>query len=74
MDTCFSRCPLGLVEYLVAGAGAERVVFGSDCAFYSLTQQLGKIMGADLDDTAKKLILCDNAARILGAIRPPEPE
>ena len=65
MDTCFSRCPLGLVEYLVAGAGPERVVFGSDCTFYSLTQQLGKIMAARLDDTVKRLILCDNAERLL---------
>jgi predicted TIM-barrel fold metal-dependent hydrolase len=70
MDTCFSRCPLGLLEHLVAGVGAERVVFGSDCCFYSLTQQLGKVMAADLDEAAKRLIRFDNAARILGAIRP----
>lgn len=70
MDTCFSRCPAGLVEYLVVRAGAERVVFGSDCYFYSLTQQLGKIMAADLDEEALRLVLCGNAERILAASRP----
>lgn len=65
IDTCFSACRRGLVEYLVAGAGAERIVFGSDCYFYSLTQQLGKILGARLDDKIKQQILRDNAVGIL---------
>jgi len=69
VDTCYSRCPVGLVERLVAAAGPERVVFGSDCTFYSLTQQLGKIMAADLPDAAKRQILNGNAERILGAAR-----
>lgn len=66
IDTCFSACRRGLVEHLVAGAGADRIVFGSDCYFYSLTQQLGKILGAKLDDLTKQRILRDNAAGILG--------
>ena len=70
MDTCFSRCPLGLLEYLVKGAGADRVVFGSDCYFYSLTQQLGKVMAADLDEAVQRKVLFENAERILSAIRP----
>jgi len=57
------------VEYLVDGAGIDRVVFGSDCYFYSFTQQLGKIMGAKLDDAAKQQLLRGNAARILGRIQ-----
>ena len=72
IDTCFSRCPLGLVEHLVREAGPDRIVFGSDCYFYSLTQQLGKIMGADLDDTSLRMVLHDNAERILAASRLPE--
>ncbi len=69
MDTCFSRSPLGLVERLAASAGADRIVFGSDCCFYSLTQQLGKIMAAGLDDRAKRLILAENGDRILARAR-----
>ena len=65
IDTCVSGSRRGLVEQLVDGAGADRVVFGSDCYFYSLTQQLGKIMGSRLDDATKRRILRDNAARIL---------
>ena len=69
IDTCVSSSRRGLVEYLVDGAGIDRVVFGSDCYFYSFTQQLGKIMGAKLDDAAKQQLLRGNAARILGRIQ-----
>jgi predicted TIM-barrel fold metal-dependent hydrolase len=69
IDTCVSGSRRGLVEYLVEGAGAERIVFGSDCYFYSFTQQLGKILGAKLDDGTKQQILRDNAAAILRRIR-----
>lgn len=71
LDTCFSRCPLGLIEYLVKGAGEENVVFGSDAYFYSLTQQLGKVMGAELSDSVKQRILRENGERILSRIRGP---
>jgi predicted TIM-barrel fold metal-dependent hydrolase len=73
MDTCFSRSPLGLIERLVAAAGADRIVFGSDCYFYSLTQQLGKIMAADIGEAAKRKILAGNAERILARAGVPTP-
>ncbi|MBN2452481.1 MAG: amidohydrolase family protein [Lentisphaeria bacterium] len=69
IDTCLSRSPLGMIEFLVARAGPERIVFGSDGYFYSITQQLGKIMGAELPDSVKRLILRDNALRVLGRVR-----
>lgn len=65
IDTCISASRLGLVEYLVAEAGVERIVFGSDCYFIGLPHQLGKILGARLDDATKRRILRDNAAAIL---------
>jgi predicted TIM-barrel fold metal-dependent hydrolase len=65
IDTCTSASRLGMVEYLVAEAGVDRVVFGSDCYFIGLPHQLGKILGARLDDEAKRRILRDNAAEIL---------
>ncbi|MCK5804733.1 MAG: amidohydrolase family protein [Lentisphaeria bacterium] len=69
IDTCVSSCRRDLVEELVAGAGVGKIVFGSDSYFYSLTQQLGKIMGAKLSDVEKEQILHDNAARILARIQ-----
>lgn len=44
-------------------------MFGSGCYFHSVTQQLGKIMAADLDDTTKRQVLAGNAERILAGAR-----
>lgn len=73
LDTAYSAGPRGLVEELVAGVGAKKVVFGSDCYFFSLTQQIGKIVGADICDADKRCILRTNAAAILARaeITPP---
>lgn len=69
LDSCFSQGPRGLVARLVAGAGADKVLFASDCYFYSLTQQLGKVLGADLSDDVKRQLLAGNAARLLALVR-----
>jgi len=69
LDTVLSRVPRGLVERLVAAVGAERVVWGSDAVFISMTQQIGRVLGTALDDEAMRLILAGNAARLLGAMR-----
>ncbi|MBT4818612.1 MAG: amidohydrolase, partial [Lentisphaerae bacterium] len=65
LDTAFSAGPRGLVEELVAGAGAGKVVFGSDCYFFSLTQQIGKVVGSRISDEEKRCILAGNAEAIL---------
>jgi len=69
LDTALSQTPNGLIERLVAGAGADRVTFGSDIYFLSLPHQLGKILGARITDEEKRLILRENARRILDDIR-----
>lgn len=69
LDTSFSAGPRGLVEELVEGAGPSRVVFGSDCYFMSLTQQIGKILGADISEEDKHTILSRNAQRILSKVK-----
>jgi len=69
MDTAVSSSPRGLIEQLVQGAGANKVLWGSDVHFYSQTQQIGKILGAALDDETKKMILGLNAEKILGRIK-----
>ncbi len=65
LDTALSCPPCGLIERLVAGAGAERVVFGSDIYFLSLPHQIGKILGARISDEEKRLILGGNARMLL---------
>lgn len=65
LDTAFSRSPRGLIEKLVQGAGADKVVWGSDAYFYSMANQVGKILGAKITEDEKRKILSTNARRIL---------
>jgi len=67
LELCFSMGPRGLVERFVRNVGAEKIVFGSDALFYSLHHQVGKVVGAKISEHEKKLILGQNAARILAA-------
>jgi predicted TIM-barrel fold metal-dependent hydrolase len=55
----------GLVEMAVRELGAERVLFGSDAGGRSFASQLGKVMGAEIPETARKLILGENLHRML---------
>ncbi len=64
LDTCSSDCAYDAVEALVRGAGAEKVLFGSDAVFLSATQQIGKILFARLSNDQKLQILGLNAARV----------
>lgn len=58
----------GLTEVAVRLLTAERVIFGSDAPGRSFATQLGKALGAAVDDTSKRLILGDNLRRLLGPI------
>jgi predicted TIM-barrel fold metal-dependent hydrolase len=58
----------GMVEMAVRELGAERVVFGSDAAGRSFASQLGKVMGAETSDAARRLILRENLRRVLTPI------
>jgi predicted TIM-barrel fold metal-dependent hydrolase len=58
----------GVVEMAVRELGADRVIFGSDAAGRSFASQLGKVMGADISDAARALILADNLRRLLAPI------
>lgn len=65
LDTC-DTCRLnGVVEKMVRGAGAHKVVFGTDAPMQSHLFQMGCVLGAKISDSDKKLILRDNALRIL---------
>ncbi len=55
----------GMTEKAVAAVGAERVVFGSDADGRSFATQLAKVQGAAIPPQDKRLILGQNAARLL---------
>jgi len=54
-----------LIEWTVREVGAERVLYGTDSPLYFAPMQRARIDYADLSDNEKKLILCENAMRIL---------
>lgn len=66
LETCSTYRTPGVIEQLVAEAGADRVLFGSDMPLMDPRPQLGKIITADISDEAKRKILGDNARRLLG--------
>ncbi len=55
----------GVVEMAVRELGPERIVFGSDAAGRSFASQLAKVMGAEIPDAIKRLILGGNLRRML---------
>ena len=55
----------GQVEMAVRELGAERVLYGSDVHGRSFGSQLGRVLGADIPDDAKRMILRENLVRLL---------
>ena len=66
LETCTSYAEHGTIEFLVEGAGEDRVVYGSDAPLMDPRPQLGRIATADISDEAKRKVLGLNAIRILG--------
>ncbi|MBI4326448.1 MAG: amidohydrolase family protein [Chloroflexi bacterium] len=58
----------GLTEMAVRELGAERVLYGSDVGGRSFASQLAKVLGADLSESAQRLILGGNLKRLLRPI------
>jgi hypothetical protein len=56
----------GLIEYMVATAGSNKVVFGSDLPWYSQHYHAGAVLFARISDDARHDILHRNAERLLG--------
>lgn len=55
-----------LIEWGVREVGAERILYGTDSPLYFAPMQRARINSADIGDQEKRLILHDNAARLLG--------
>ena len=66
LETSTSLGAHGTIEFLVEGAGADRVLFGSDMPLLDARAQVGRIVTADIPDEAKQKILGLNAIRLLG--------
>lgn len=54
-----------LIEWAVGQVGADRLLFGSDTPVYFTAAQKARIELADIDASARRAILCENAARLL---------
>lgn len=57
---------LGIVEYLVKGAGEDRILYGSDLPMRDPRQQLGWVVYSHLSLETKKKILAGNAKQVIG--------
>ena len=55
----------GFIEMAVRELGAERIVFGSHLPSRSLGTELGKVIGAEISERDKRLILGENYRRLL---------
>jgi predicted TIM-barrel fold metal-dependent hydrolase len=65
LETCSTYRSPGVIEQLVEGAGADRVLFGSDQPLMDPRTQLGKILTAAIGDREKRLVMGGNACRLL---------
>ena len=65
LETCTSHGEHGTIEFLVAGAGADRVLYGSDMPLMDARPLIGRIATADLDDDTKRRVLGLNAIDLL---------
>ena len=67
-DLAGSDPSAGITEMAVRELGADRVIYGSDIGGRSFASQLAKVVGADLPELAKRLILGENLKRLLTPI------
>jgi len=65
-DVASSMADLGLVEALVDGIGADRVLFATDLPFLDCRMQVGKMAFSQLNDDQMRLVLAGNARRLFG--------
>jgi predicted TIM-barrel fold metal-dependent hydrolase len=67
-DLAGSDPTAGFTEMAVRELGAARVLYGSDASGRSFASQLAKVLGADISDSARALILAGNLKRLLRPI------
>ncbi len=67
LDLCDTSRLNGVIEKMVRRAGPEKVVFGTDVPMQGFCFQLGCVLGARIGADEKRMILRENALRILKA-------
>ena len=55
----------GMTEMALRELGAERIIYGSDVGGRSFASQLSKVLGANIPESARKLILGENLKRMM---------
>jgi predicted TIM-barrel fold metal-dependent hydrolase len=55
----------GVIDYLVANAGEDRIVYGSDLPMRDPRQQLGWVVFSRLSVAQKRKVLAENALRVI---------
>lgn len=68
VETGGSDPTTGFVEMAVRELGQARVIFGSDIPGRSFASQLAKVQGAQVSETAQRMVLRDNLRRLLEPI------
>jgi predicted TIM-barrel fold metal-dependent hydrolase len=68
VETGGSDPTTGFAEMAVRELGQARIIFGSDIPGRSFASQLAKIQGAEVSETARRMILRDNLRRLLEPI------
>jgi predicted TIM-barrel fold metal-dependent hydrolase len=64
VDTGGGEPEAGILEYAARQIGEERILFASDAPGRGFAVQLGKVVGSDISEEAKEMILWKNAKRI----------
>ena len=59
------RKPRGLIERLVAQVPLGKIIWGSDQHFLSVTNQIGRVLTAQITADQKRAILGQNAIKAL---------
>lgn len=65
LDTASSQSDMGYIEALVAGVGAERVIFGTDMPLIDPFFGYAKVTGTELSEEDKAQILGGNILRLV---------
>lgn len=69
VDTSGGQPVNTLVEYAISQIGEDRILYGSDIPGRDFTCQIGRILGSNISEAAKRKLLCQNAENLLkGAI------
>lgn len=64
-EITLTTVPSGVIDYLVAGAGADRVLYGSDLPMRDPRPQLGWVVFSRLPVAIKRKVLGENAMQVI---------